>query len=125
MTAIAMPGTRQCEGKRKYTTKKDAKQAARHATSTIGGGNRPLYAYKCGNCDGFHIGHKSYEDVSVAGDIALRHRVSQLETMIGLEQEALETAQTPTQRRFYEKRIADMQVELLDTFGEIHSEVLQ
>jgi hypothetical protein len=119
VTATAMPGTRQCDGKRRYTTKKDAKQAARHATSTIGGGNRPLYAYRCGNCEGFHIGHKPGDDHSVTNDIALRHRASQVETMIRLEREALETAQTPTQRRFYEKRIADMQVELVETLEEL------
>jgi hypothetical protein len=125
MSANSFPGTRQCAGKRRYATKKDAKRAAVHATSTIGGGNRPLIAYRCENCGGFHIGHKAYEDTSGTHNIALRHRANEVETMIRLEQEALDTAQTPTQRRFYEKRIADMQVELLETLSELGAEVLQ
>jgi hypothetical protein len=54
MSATPYPGTRQCDGKRVYRTKQDAKRAAR-ATNARGG--RRVHAYRCGQCDYFHLGH--------------------------------------------------------------------
>lgn len=56
MSGTPMAGTKQCEGKRAYRTKADAKQAAKFAKATFGG--RPVHAYRCGHCDQFHVGHR-------------------------------------------------------------------
>jgi hypothetical protein len=50
-------GPRQCEGKRGYRRKTDAKRAARWAQANFRGG--ALHAYRCGRCGWFHVGHKA------------------------------------------------------------------
>lgn len=44
----------ECEGKRPYRKKADAKAAARRNERQWG----RMHAYRCGWCDAFHIGHK-------------------------------------------------------------------
>jgi hypothetical protein len=51
------PGERQCKGKRSYLKKRDAKQAAKQAPTTLGGA--AMHAYSCGSCGKFHVGHKA------------------------------------------------------------------
>lgn len=46
--------TTQCEGKKRYRTKREAKNAARHAERAIG----RTTAYRCPHCGAFHIGHE-------------------------------------------------------------------
>ena len=115
----------ECGNKLRYASKAEAKRAEK-IIRTVSGGSRQ-HAYRCPYCDRWHTGHgRGRADPEwVERDNALRYRASQIETMIRQERDALNTAQTPTQRRFYEKRIADMQLELLDTWGAINSEVMQ
>lgn len=43
----------QCEGKRKYSTKDDAKSAARRSERSLG----RMKPYRCPHCDAWHLGH--------------------------------------------------------------------
>jgi hypothetical protein len=101
----------ECGNKRSYKTKADAKRAEK-ILRTVTGGSRQ-HAYRCGYCGDWHCGHGTArrDAYEMTRDVALQCRVSDLEVVIGREREALTTAQTPTQRSYYEKRVADFEME--------------
>lgn len=55
LRAVFSPET-QCKGKRGYSSKKIARDAARHHETNIGGGR--LETYRCPHCGWWHNGHR-------------------------------------------------------------------
>lgn len=62
MTVRVYSPRSQCEGKRPFISKRDAKRVARHAESH---GLGRAQVYRCPHCGDFHIGHKPHH---VKGD---------------------------------------------------------
>jgi len=61
MAPVLSP-VRQCDGKRTYLTKSEAKRMAKRTMSSPAAANtRPLTAYRCQWCRRFHIGHTYIE----------------------------------------------------------------
>ena len=92
----------------------------------MAGGDRQ-HAYRCSYCGDWHNGHGGMRTDfdAVMADDAKRFRFGDLEGMIIREREALATAQTPTQRNYYETRIADFENELSDLLDEINALTLE
>ena len=111
----------ECAGKRNYPTKSAAKKSERHLR-TLAGGDRQ-HAYRCSFCGDWHNGHGGarLDYPAVEHEDLLRFRVGELELMILREREALQTAQTPTQRCYYKNRITEFEIELSDTWDQINA----
>ena len=58
MTALWSPRA-QCDGKRKYASKPEAKHAARRYETYWGGGH--VDVYRCPHCASYHIGHPRFK----------------------------------------------------------------
>jgi hypothetical protein len=110
----------ECGNKRTYRTKADAKRAEKNLR-TVAGGSRQ-HTYRCPYCGMWHNGHGSsrLDPSAVTRDEALRRRASDLEVMILREREAQGTAQTPTQRNYYENRITEFEKERAEALDAIN-----
>lgn len=115
----------ECGDKRRYETKAAAKRAEKHLR-TVAGGSRQ-HTYRCQFCGCWHNGHGTArrDSSELTRDASLQHRLNDLESMICQEQEALKTAQTPTQRSYYEKRIADFETERAEALNAINCMTLE
>jgi hypothetical protein len=115
----------ECLGKRRYETKAVAKRAEKHLRTAAGGSRQ--HVYKCSFCTGYHTGHGTARigEAQLTRDEAMRNRAWKLDQMIAIEREALETAQTPTQRRYYEDRIAEFEIERAEALEAINVQTLE
>ena len=115
----------ECNGKRRYPKKSIAKRAEKHLRTAAGGSRQ--HAYRCQFCGFWHTGHGTarIEKSQLERDEALRLRVDELELVIQQEREALATSQTPTQRAYYEKRIAEFEIEQSEALEAINVQTLE
>ena len=56
--SITFSARSQCDGKRTYLSRHEAKAAIKARMST---GLEPLKAYRCPHCDRFHLGHNNWQ----------------------------------------------------------------